>query len=78
MKASVRCPEHVLLQEGKKTGDNHEDKEDEDVMEEKSLVLSLDLNISFGDNGDDQCSLAEYGILESVDRQVVFKIQELS
>jgi ATP-dependent Clp protease ATP-binding subunit ClpA len=61
-----------------KTGDNHEDKEDEDVMEEKSLVLSLDLNISFGDNGDDQCSLAEYGILESVDRQVVFKIQELS
>ncbi|KAL3579494.1 hypothetical protein D5086_020998 [Populus alba] len=61
-----------------KTGGNHEDKEDEDVMEEKSLVLSLDLNISFGDNGDDQCSLAEYGILESVDRQVVFKIQELS
>ncbi|KAJ6892646.1 hypothetical protein NC651_025758 [Populus alba x Populus x berolinensis] len=40
-----------------KTGDNHEDKEDEDLMEEKSLVLSLDLNISFGDNGDDQCSL---------------------
>ncbi|XP_011024160.1 PREDICTED: uncharacterized protein LOC105125428 isoform X1 [Populus euphratica] len=61
-----------------KPGDNHEDKEDEDVMEEKSLVLSLDLNISFGDNGDDQCSLAEYGILESVDRHVVFKIQELS
>uniref|UniRef100_A0A6N2M0A0 Clp R domain-containing protein n=1 Tax=Salix viminalis TaxID=40686 RepID=A0A6N2M0A0_SALVM len=58
-----------------KTGDNHEDREDERVMEEKSLVLSLDLNISFGD---DQCSLAEHGILESVDRQVVFKIQELS
>ncbi|KAJ6720096.1 CHAPERONE PROTEIN CLPD CHLOROPLASTIC [Salix viminalis] len=58
-----------------KTGDNHEDREDEGVMEEKSLVLSLDLNISFGD---DQCSLAEHGILESVDRQVVFKIQELS
>ncbi|KAJ6325680.1 hypothetical protein OIU76_012710 [Salix suchowensis] len=42
-----------------KTGDNHEDREDEGVMEEKSLVLSLDLNISFED---DQCSLAEHGI----------------
>lgn len=76
MKASVQCPEHVHLQEGKKTSD-HRDKEDEGGMEDKSPVLSLDLNISFeGDNGDEY-SLAENGILESVDRQVIFKIQEL-
>jgi hypothetical protein len=59
-----------------KTSD-HGDKEDEGGMEDKSPVLSLDLNISFeGDNGDEY-SLAENGILESVDRQVIFKIQEL-
>ncbi|KAJ6986585.1 protein SMAX1-LIKE 3-like isoform X1 [Populus alba x Populus x berolinensis] len=59
-----------------KTSD-HRDKEDEGGMEDKSPVLSLDLNISFeGDNGDEY-SLAENGILESVDRQVIFKIQEL-
>ncbi|XP_011032907.1 PREDICTED: uncharacterized protein LOC105131569 [Populus euphratica] len=53
------------------------DKEDEGGMEDKSPVLSLDLNISLeGDNGDDY-SLAENGILESVDRLVIFKIQEL-
>ncbi|KAJ6690639.1 hypothetical protein OIU85_006850 [Salix viminalis] len=56
---------------------DHGDKEDEGGMEDKSPVLSLDLNISFEDDNGDEYSLAENGILESMDRQVIFKIQEL-
>ncbi|KAF9676528.1 hypothetical protein SADUNF_Sadunf08G0011300 [Salix dunnii] len=56
---------------------DHGDKEVEGGMEDKSPVLSLDLNISFEDDNGDEYSLAENGILESVDRQVIFKIQEL-
>ncbi|KAJ6767613.1 DOUBLE CLP-N MOTIF P-LOOP NUCLEOSIDE TRIPHOSPHATE HYDROLASE SUPERFAMILY PROTEIN [Salix koriyanagi] len=56
---------------------DHGDKEDEGGMDDRSPVLSLDLNISFEDDNGDEYSLAENGILESVDRQVIFKIQEL-
>ncbi|XP_059668660.1 protein SMAX1-LIKE 3 [Cornus florida] len=48
-------------------------------LEETSPCVSLDLNISFDDdddNAEDQ-SIDDIGLLESVDRQIIFRIQEL-
>lgn len=43
-----------------------------------SPCVSLDLNISFDeDGGDHNESINDIGLLESVDRRVFFKIQEL-
>jgi hypothetical protein len=60
-----------------------EDKDDDDVnvatLEETSSYVSLDLNVSINDddyNEDDQL-VDEIGLLESVDRKILFKIQEL-
>jgi len=57
----------------------NEEKTNEDDLEEKiPCVLSLDLNIAIeDDNGDHEHAVGEIGILESVDRQVTFRIQEL-
>ncbi|GAU45891.1 hypothetical protein TSUD_24930 [Trifolium subterraneum] len=58
-----------------------EDKDDDDVnvatLEETSSYVSLDLNVSIDDdyNEDDQL-VDEIGLLESVDRKILFKIQE--
>ncbi|KAA8534584.1 hypothetical protein F0562_032157 [Nyssa sinensis] len=51
------------------------DKDDEDETQEKMTFVSLDLNISTEDNNRDEHSVAD--IVESVDRQVIFKIQVL-
>ncbi|KAK2400914.1 protein SMAX1-LIKE [Trifolium repens] len=60
-----------------------EDKDDDDInvatLEETSSYVSLDLNVSINDdvyNEDDQL-VDEIGLLESVDRKILFKIQEL-
>ncbi|KAJ1385796.1 hypothetical protein SESBI_41397, partial [Sesbania bispinosa] len=48
------------------------------ALEETSPCVSLDLNISIDDDYDeDQTSVDDIGLLESVDRKIVFKIQEL-
>lgn len=57
--------------------DESDDKIDENGLGEKSSVVSLDLNIAIeGDNGDPY-SVDENSILEYVDKQIIFKIQEL-
>ena len=48
-------------------------------MEKRSPCLSLDLNISVDDDhGHGESSVADNGVLDHVDRQFVFKIQELT
>lgn len=70
--------------------DNDHDHDDEfsnndnQVLEETiiSPCVSLDLNISFDDDenegAEDQTSIDDIGLLESVDRAIIFKIQEIS
>ena len=55
----------------------NEEKNNEDESEEKSSGVSLDLNIAIEDDNGDEHSVGNSGILESVDKKVVFKIQEL-
>ncbi|KAK7836899.1 protein smax1-like 3 [Quercus suber] len=55
----------------------NEEKNNEDDSEEKSSGVSLDLNIAIEDDNGDEHSVGNSGILESVDKKVVFKIQEL-
>ncbi|XP_062112530.1 protein SMAX1-LIKE 3 [Humulus lupulus] len=61
--------------------DDHADNNDSQVLEETMIspCVSLDLNISFDDNdeGEDQPSIDDIGLLESVDRRIIFKLQEL-
>ncbi|OMO68545.1 hypothetical protein COLO4_29594 [Corchorus olitorius] len=50
------------------------------ALEETSPCVSLDLNISIDDDDDDRVeeqSIDDIGLLESVDRRIIFKIQEL-
>ncbi|WCJ34207.1 Double Clp-N motif-containing P-loop nucleoside triphosphate hydrolases superfamily protein [Euphorbia peplus] len=48
------------------------------TMEETSPSVSLDLNISIDDDfGDDDQSIDDIGLLESVDKRIIFKFQEL-
>ncbi|XP_027366850.1 protein SMAX1-LIKE 3 isoform X2 [Abrus precatorius] len=47
------------------------------TLEETSPFLSLDLNISIDDENDEDRSVDDIGLLESVDRKVIFNIQEL-
>lgn len=62
------------------------DYHDHQVVEETSPCVSLDLNISFDDQmdenesprDDEDHSIDDIGLLESVDRRIIFKIQELS
>lgn len=64
---------------------SQEDKDDDDdddvnvvALEETSSYVSLDLNISIDDNyEEDDRSVDEIGLVESVDRNILFKIQEL-
>ncbi|KAG6630767.1 protein SMAX1-LIKE 3-like [Carya illinoinensis] len=61
-----------------KHAENDQKTNIEDDLVEKSPSLSLDLNISIvEDNGDKKYSVGIIGILESVDMQVTFKVQEL-
>ncbi|KAK2971285.1 hypothetical protein RJ640_001311 [Escallonia rubra] len=46
-------------------------------LEEIRPCGSIDLNLSFEDDKGDEHSVSEIGILDSVDRQVIFKIQTL-
>ncbi|CAB4287065.1 unnamed protein product [Prunus armeniaca] len=63
-------------------GYHEEDNRDLAALEQTSPCVSLDLNISFDDGGvdgdrtEDQ-SIDDIGLLESVDRRIIFKIQEL-
>ncbi|XWS43353.1 hypothetical protein CRYUN_Cryun16bG0095700 [Craigia yunnanensis] len=53
--------------------------EDEKVAasEETSPCVSLDLNISLDDDSVEEQSIDDIGLIESVDRRIIFKIQEL-
>ncbi|GLT94781.1 hypothetical protein SLE2022_125040 [Rubroshorea leprosula] len=44
--------------------------------EEMSLCVTVDLNISIDDDGLEDQSIGDIGLLDSVDRKIVFKIQE--
>ncbi|XP_058771272.1 protein SMAX1-LIKE 3-like [Vicia villosa] len=62
--------------------EDKDDNDDDDVnvatLEETSSYVSLDLNISIDDNYEEDDRLVdEIGLLESVDRNILFKIQEL-
>ncbi|KAF2294950.1 hypothetical protein GH714_029644 [Hevea brasiliensis] len=61
-----------------KTGEKEANKDEQDELEEKTPVVSLDLNIAIevDDDGDQYSNIAESGILQTVDRQIIFKIQE--
>lgn len=52
-------------------------EEDKAAMEEASPCVSLDLNISIDDDNSNDHSIDDIGLLESVDRRIIFKIQEL-
>lgn len=53
-------------------------KSSEEDQKDSSPCVSLDLNISFDDDdGDGDQSIDDIGLLESVDRRILFKIQEL-
>ncbi|KAK4582650.1 hypothetical protein RGQ29_025738 [Quercus rubra] len=52
-------------------------EEDKGAMEETSPCVSLDLNISIDDDNSNDHSIDDIGLLESVDRRIIFKIQEL-
>ncbi|KAE9619563.1 hypothetical protein Lal_00009392 [Lupinus albus] len=47
------------------------------TLEETSPCVSLDLNISIDDECDEERLVDDIGLLESVDRKIIFKIQEL-
>ncbi|XP_057978881.1 protein SMAX1-LIKE 3-like [Malania oleifera] len=54
-----------------------EEKGLDDDLEERSPCISLDLNIAIEDDNGDEQSVSDMDILESVDRQIIFKTQEL-
>lgn len=57
---------------------SQEEMDDNATLEETSPCVSLDLNISIDDECDDEeRSVDDIGLLESVDRKIIFKIQEL-
>ncbi|XP_009372577.2 LOW QUALITY PROTEIN: protein SMAX1-LIKE 3 [Pyrus x bretschneideri] len=59
-------------------GLNEEDNRDIAPLEETSPCVCLDLNISFDDDDHSEYqSIDDIGLLESVDRRIVFKIQEV-
>lgn len=47
------------------------------AMEETSPCVSLDLNITIEDGSADDESIDDIGLLESVDKRIIFKIEEL-
>ncbi|KAJ7970664.1 Protein SMAX1-LIKE 3 [Quillaja saponaria] len=57
--------------------DENEEEDKEDKLDEKNPCLSLDLNIAVKDDAGDELSVGKIGILESVDRKIIFKTQEL-
>src|ERR1044072_7027316 len=62
-------------------GSQEEKGDMSDTLEETSPCVSLDLNISIDDDCDDEYDedrlVDDVGLLESVDRQIVFKFQHL-
>lgn len=54
-----------------------EEKDEITCLEDTSPCVSLDLNISIDDVCEKDPSLDDRGLLESVDRRIIFKIQEL-
>ncbi|KDP22765.1 hypothetical protein JCGZ_01982 [Jatropha curcas] len=63
-----------------KTCESEGSKDKEDKSEERKEVISLDLNIAIKIEDEDQdeySNMSENRILQSVDRQIIFKIQEL-
>ncbi|XVE75877.1 hypothetical protein DITRI_Ditri12bG0127000 [Diplodiscus trichospermus] len=61
----------------KQKSDGSEEEKEVAALEETSPCVSLDLNISIDDDSLDEQSIDDIGLLESVDRTIVFKIQEL-
>ncbi|RVW80683.1 Protein SMAX1-like 3 [Vitis vinifera] len=58
--------------------EENEEKDRDNELEKRSPCVSLDLNLSAEDNQEyGQNSVADTGVLDSVDRQFIFKIQEL-
>ncbi|KAL6953756.1 hypothetical protein U1Q18_049684 [Sarracenia purpurea var. burkii] len=60
-----------------KSGEKNEDDDDEDDPEDRTVCASLDLNIATGYDSGDEHSVADIGILDSVDGHFIFKIQVL-
>ncbi|XP_044460884.1 protein SMAX1-LIKE 3-like [Mangifera indica] len=64
----------------KKPKDDHYEDSENNNLKEKSSTVSLDLNIAINvedqDHNDEVCDIVS--LLESLDRQIIFKIQELS
>ncbi|KAK6944104.1 Clp, repeat (R) domain [Dillenia turbinata] len=58
-------------------GEEEEEKYDDAAEEETSLRVPLDLNISVDDGCVHEQSIDDIGLLDSVDRRIIFKIQEL-
>ncbi|KAK6942539.1 Clp, repeat (R) domain [Dillenia turbinata] len=57
--------------------DEEEEKHDDAAVEETSLSVPLDLNISIDDDCVREQSIDDIGLLDCVDRRIMFKIQEL-
>ncbi|KAJ7976202.1 protein SMAX1-LIKE 3-like [Quillaja saponaria] len=68
-----------VKQKSPELGSLEEEKGCSATLEETSPCVSLDLNISIDDdsNEDEDQSIDDIGLLESVDRMIIFKIQEL-
>ncbi|XP_044490309.1 protein SMAX1-LIKE 3-like [Mangifera indica] len=56
---------------------NGSDEEKGTTLEETSLSVSLDLNICIDDDSPEDQSIDEIGLLESVDKRIIFKLLEL-
>ncbi|XVE96316.1 hypothetical protein REPUB_Repub02eG0210900 [Reevesia pubescens] len=61
----------------KQKSDGSEEEKVAALEETTSPCMSLDLNISIDDESLEEQSIDDIGLLESVDRRIVFKIQEL-
>ncbi|KAF2323815.1 hypothetical protein GH714_042400 [Hevea brasiliensis] len=63
----------------RKTDNSQEEEKGQSsaIMEETSPCVSLDLNICIDDDSAEDQSIDDIGLLESVDRQIIFKIHEL-
>lgn len=62
----------------KKKDDDHDiNQRPDDMKDDKRPGVSLDLNIAVDDDHDEDSDSINVGILESVDRRIIFKVQEL-
>ncbi|KAJ6300272.1 hypothetical protein OIU76_021134 [Salix suchowensis] len=77
-KALAQDQEPALLQSSREQMDHmkEESSAGAELMEGTSPCVSLDLNISIEDDSVEDQSIDDIGLLESVDRRIIFKIQD--